>query len=562
MDPDEVAVAMGSRVLLLAVLALLGAGYLVYGRFVARLFGVDPQRPTPAHTRQDGVDFVPARHWLVLFGHHFSSICAAGPIVGPALAVAYWGWAPSIVWIVLGGVLMGAVADFSALVVAVRHGGVSISEVAGQVVSRRARILFSVFILIALVLVLAVFTVLTAGTFVQAPEIVVPSWGILPVSLLVGLVLYRGRPSSAQLVVVTVLGLAAVLGLLAIGHLAPPPQPHVAGLEPQSFWLLVLLLYCFVASVVPVHRLLQPRDYLSSYVLFATIGLGFAGILVSGPSFQSAPFHGFRPVDWPLAGPLWPLMFVTIACGAISGFHSVVSSGTTCKQLDNEAHACRIGYGAMLTESAVAALVVIAVGAGLSAARHAELLRSPGGAIAAFGEGYGSLTGWLLGSYGTTFAIMALNFFILTTLDTATRLGRYLLEELTGWRNRYVPTLVIVTAAGALAFSGQWRALWPAFGASNQLVGALALLVVSCWLAQRGGRSRFTLVPALLLLVTTIAALVWQLKGALEGTGREGPDWFLAGLCAVLVALAVAVSLETRGALRRRPSDSPTAVPS
>jgi len=546
---------MGSRPLLLAVLALLGAGYLVYGRFVARRLGIDPDRPTPAHTRRDGVDFVPARHWLVLFGHHFSSICAAGPIVGPALAVAYWGWAPSIVWIVLGGVLMGAVADFSSLVVAVRHGGVSISEVAGQVVTRRARTLFSIFILIALVLVLAVFTVLTAGTFVQAPEIVVPSWGILPVAFVVGIVLSRDRSSNRVLVAATALGLVAVVGLLALGHAMPPPVPDVPGLDPHKLWILVLLAYCFVASVVPVHRLLQPRDYLSSYVLFTTIGLGFAGILWTGPSFQAPAFQQFLPVDWPLAGPLWPLMFVTVACGAISGFHSVVSSGTTCKQLHSEAHACRIGYGAMLTESAVAALVVVAVGAGLQASRHAELLRSPGGAISAFGEGYGSLTGWLLGGYGATFAIMALNFFILTTLDTATRLGRYLLEELTGWRNRYVPTLVIVIAAGLLALSGQWRALWPAFGASNQLVGALALLVVSCWLAQRGAPSRVTLVPAILLLVTTVAALVWQIAGALEGVGREGPDWFMAGLCTVLIVLAAAVAFEARGALRRVRTD-------
>lgn len=542
---------MDARAILVVVVALLGGGYLVYGRFVARLLGVDPARPTPAHTKYDGVDYVPARQWLVLFGHHFSSICAAGPIVGPALAVAYWGWAPSIVWIVLGGVLMGAVADFTSLVVAVRHGGVSIAEVSGRVVTRRARTLFSIFILIALVLVLAVFSVLTAGTFVQAPEIVVPSWGILPVAALAGVALYRGPTGGRRLALVTVLGLGAIVGLLALGHAWPPGVPEVAGLAPQTFWILVLLVYCLVASILPVQYMLQPRDYLSSYVLFTTIGLGIVGILVSGPSFQAAPFHGFQPADWPLAGPLWPLMFVTIACGAISGFHSVVSSGTTCKQLDNEAHACRIGYGAMIMESVVATLVVIAVGAGLSATRHAELLRAPGGAIAAFGEGYGTLTGSMLGTYGATFAVMALNFFILTTLDTATRLGRYLVAELTGWENRYVPTIVIVVAAGALALSGQWRVLWPAFGASNQLVGALALLVVSCWLADRGSARRVTLVPAIVMLVTTIAALAWQMRGALAGVGREGPDWFLAGLCAVLIVLALAVSFEARGALRR-----------
>jgi carbon starvation protein len=540
-----------ARTILLVVVALLGGGYLVYGRFVARLVGIDPSRPTPAHTRYDGVDYVPARQWLVLFGHHFSSICAAGPIVGPALAVAYWGWAPSIVWIVLGGVLMGAVADFTSLVVAVRHGGVSIAEVSGRTVTRRARTLFSIFILITLVLVLAVFAVLTAGTFVQAPEIVVPSWGILPMAALAGFALYRGRTGGLRLAVVTALGLGGIVALLALGHAHPPGVPEVAGLSPQTFWILVLLAYCLVASVLPVQYLLQPRDYLSSYVLFTTIGLGLLGILLSGPSFQAAPFHGFQPPDWPLAGPLWPLMFVTIACGAISGFHSVVSSGTTCKQLDTEAHACRIGYGAMIMESTVATLVVIAVGAGLSAPRHAELLRGPGGAIAAFGEGYGALTGSLLGGYGATFAVMALNFFILTTLDTATRLGRYLLAELTGWESRYLPTVIIVVAAGGLALSGQWRILWPAFGASNQLVAALALLVVSCWLVDRGSARRVTLAPALVMLVTTIAALAWQMRGALSGVGREGPDWFLAALCGVLIALALAVSFEARGALRR-----------
>jgi carbon starvation protein len=541
---------MDSRVLLAAGVVLLAAGYRVYGRFVSRLLGVDPARRTPAHERHDGVDFVPARHWLVLFGHHFSSICAAGPIVGPALAVAYWGWAPSILWILVGGILLGAVADFSSLVVAVRHGGVSISEVTARVVSRRARTLFSVFILIALVLVLAVFAVLTAGTFQQAPEIVLPSWGILPVAVLAGLALYRGgetRGGRARLAIVTALGLGTLVALLAIGHRAPAGAFSLAGLDGQTSWIAVLFAYCFLASVLPVQLLLQPRDYLSSFVLFATVGLGLAGGLWTGPPISAQAFHGFQPVDWPIAGPLWPMLFVTIACGAISGFHSVVSSGTTCKQLADERHACRIGYGAMLLESTVAILVVVAVGAGLSAARHAELLRGPGGAIAAFGEGYGRLAAPFLGGYGATFAIMALNFFILTTLDTATRLGRYLLEELTGWRNRYAASALVVLAAAALALTGQWRALWPAFGASNQLVAALALLVVSCWLLQRGRAARFTLIPALVMLLTTVAALLWQVYGAL--TRPAGPDYFLAGLCAVLVGLAIAVLAEARGVL-------------
>ncbi|MCL4818400.1 MAG: carbon starvation protein A [Vicinamibacteria bacterium] len=539
---------MSASLITFGMLGALVAGYVVYGRFIAGVVGVDPTRPTPAHTKRDGVDYVPANHWLVLFGHHFSSICAAGPIVGPALAVAYWGWAPSLLWILLGGVLMGAVADFTALVVAVRHGGVSISEVTGQVVSHRARMLFSVFIFIALILVLAVFSVLTAGTFIEAPEIVIPSWGILPVAVLAGVVLNREGDGRGRLASVTVLGLAAIVGLLVLGHEVPVALPELLGLSAQTTWILALLAYCFVASVVPVQYLLQPRDYLSSYVLFVTIGLGLLGIFVVAPQFQGAAFTSFVPAEWPVAGPLWPMMFVTIACGALSGFHSVVSSGTTCKQLDNEAHACRVGYGAMLTESLVATLVVVAVGAGITVSRHAELLRGPGGAIAAFGEGYGTLTRWLFGDYGMTFAVMALNFFILTTLDTATRLGRYLLEELLGWRNRYAATFVVVALAAALALSGQWRVLWPAFGASNQLVGALALLVVSAWLLQNGRPRWPTLIPAILMLATTVAALGWQVWGALT---QAKPNLFLAGLGIVLVVLAMAVLREAVPALRR-----------
>lgn len=550
---------MSARWIVLGAMALLAGGYLLYGRLVARTLGVDPSRPTPARTSYDGVDYVPARHWLVLFGHHFSSICAAGPVVGPALAVAYWGAVPSLAWILAGGILMGAVADFSSLVVAVRHGGISIAEVAGKVVGPRARTLFALFILISLVLVLAVFSVLTAGTFVSAPEIVIPSWGILPVALSTGLLLYRGREAShVRLALVTAGGLGALVALMAVGHALPVRLSDLGPYGAEPAWVALLLLYCTVASIVPVQYVLQPRDYLSSYVLFATIGLGVAGALWAGPPLTAETYHAFRPRDWPLAGPLWPMMFVTIACGAISGFHSIVSSGTTCKQLASEAHACRIGYGAMLVESLVAVMVVVSVGAGLTAARHAELLRSPGGAIEAFGEGYGALTAWLFGGYGATFAIMALNFFILTTLDTATRLARYLVEELTGWRNRLGSTLLVVGATAVLALTGHWRAIWPAFGASNQLVGALALLVTSCWLLQQGRGALPTAIPSVLMLLTTVGAFLWQVARSLFAadpeTGAWRPDWLMAGLGIVLVALAVSVLVEAWRVVRARPA--------
>jgi carbon starvation protein len=314
----------------------------------------------------------------------------------------------------------------------------------------------------------------------------------------------------------------------------------------ETLWILLLLAYCFVASVTPVQILLQPRDYLASFLLFAAIGVGIASVFVSAPSMQPVAFHAVSPPDWAGAGPMWPMLFVTIACGAISGFHSLVSSGTTCKQLADEAHACRIGYGGMLTEGLVGVLVVICVGAALSYEQLSATLRS-GGPIAAFSQGYGTLSLPILGTYGKAFAVMALNAFILTSLDTATRIGRYLTQELLGTENRYACTSLVVGASAALALTGQWTRIWPAFGTSNQLIAGLALLVASCWLLRRGRPYLYTLIPACLMLVTTLAAFLWQLYGALTRSNQAGaadPDWFIATVVSVLILLAAVVFWE------------------
>jgi carbon starvation protein len=526
---------------LLAALAWLAGGYWLYGRHLAAVVGTDPDRSTPAHTRYDGIDYVPAKNWLVLFGPHFSSICGAGPIVGPALAVAYWGWAPSLVWLLVGSVLMGAVSDFTSLFVSVRSEGLSVPEIAKAVISPRARLLFSWFIWLALILVIAVFSIFAAKTFLEAPETVVPSFGLIPVAVLTGHLLYRTAVSNR---LATLIGLGLLGVALIAGAELPIELPNVLGLSAQSQWIMLLLLYCFVASVTPVQYLLQPRDYLASFILFAAIGLGVVSIFVTAPAMQAAPLRALDPTDWPGAGPLWPMLFVTIACGAISGFHSLVSSGTTCKQLSSESHACRIGYGGMLTEGLVGVLVVICVGAALGREQLAGILRS-GGPIAAFSEGYGAISTPILGSYGKVFAVMALNTFILTTLDTSTRIGRYLTRELFGVSNMYVATGIVVVASGALALTGQWGRLWPAFGTSNQLIAALALLVGSCWLMQSGRQILYTLIPSCIMLVTTLSAFVYQIYGALarvdKQTGLSNPDWFLAAVVSVLFVLAVTV---------------------
>ena len=532
---------MNSAVLILSVIIFFAIGYRFYGAFLSKIFGIDPTRPTPAHEKRDGVDFVSAKHWVVLFGHHFSSICGAGPIVGPALAVAYWGWGPSIVWIIVGSVLMGAVSDYSALITSVRHGGKSISEISGSVISKKARLFFSLFILLALVLVLAAFAIFAAKTLTAKPEVVIPSLGIIPLAILIGWMMYR---KGFSIVWTTFLGLGALIGLVLIGNRVPVTLPDFLGFTSQQIWIVLLMIYCFIAACLPVQLLLQPRDYLASFILLFAIGVGLFGIFLTHPPMQASMVTSLWPKEWEGAGPLWPMLFVTIACGAISGFHTLVSSGTTCKQLDSEAHACRIGYGGMLTEGLVGALVVICVGAGLSVAQHQAILR-PGGAgpIGAFGEGYANLVFPLLGGYGAIFAIMALNTFILTTLDTATRISRYVLQELTGIQGRFSATGLVVLIAIVVAMTGQWQRIWPVFGASNQLIAGLGLLVVSSWLLSLGKPVRYTLIPALFMMGTTITAFGFQIfkaLGKINPLTREwSPDWVLASTTLILTLLAL-----------------------
>jgi carbon starvation protein len=441
-------------------------------------------------------------------------------------------------------VFMGAVADFTSLFVSVRSDGVSIPEIARPEISPRARLLFSYFIWVALVLVIAVFAVFAARTFIQEPDTVVPSFALIPVAVLSGHLLYRTKVSNT---LATLIGLGLLLLGLYAGVRVPVELGGWLGLSAETIWVVLLLAYCFVASVTPVQVLLQPRDYLASFLLFAAIGIGVTSVFVSAPTMQAEAIGAFNPTDQAGAGPMWPMLFVTIACGAISGFHSLVSSGTTCKQLSTESHACRIGYGGMLVEGLVGVLVVISVGAALSREQLSAALGS-GGPIAAFSQGFGAMSAPILGSYGKAFAVMALNAFILTTLDTATRIGRYLTAELFGMSNKYLATAIVTAAGLALAVTGRGVYLWSAFGTSNQLIAALALLVGSCWLLRRGRSVRFTLIPAFVMLVTTEAAFVYQVRDLVtrvdKQTGAPAPDYFLAAVVGALIVLALVVSWE------------------
>lgn len=489
---------MSSLIIIFITLLLFFFGYRYYAGWLQRLFDIDPKRPTPAVYRYDGIDYVPAHNWLVLFGHHFSSIAGAGPVIGPVIACVLWGWLPALVWIIFGTIFIGGVHDFGSLICSVRQEGNSIADIAKITISEKAKIIFSVFVWLALILVIAVFAYLCADTFVKEPKIVLPSLGLIPVAIFIGSLLYNLKVNNW---IATILGLLLLTGLIILGNNLTLSFNR-GGL---TIWIIVLLVYCFIASITPVQILLQPRDYLSSFLLFAGIAFGYVGLLITNPKINQPAYVGWQAQE----GNIWPVMCVTVACGAISGFHSLIASGTTSKQLACERFAKRIGYGGMILEGVVAVMAVLAICAGLKEKNLPELFRRIG-PINSFSQGYGEITKSILGNYGSLIAVTILNAFILTTLDTATRISRYLTEELFGIKNRYLATFIVVFLGGTLALTGAWQKIWPIFGASNQLVAALALLIISLWLLSKKKTLKFTILPAMFMFITTVTALVIQ----------------------------------------------------
>lgn len=526
---------MNSLIIIVISLAFFFWAYRFYSKKLCNLWQINPANPTPSKTKYDGVDYIPARNWLVLFGHHFSSIAGAGPIIGPVIACCIWGWAPALLWVLLGSVFIGAVHDFSALVVSVREGGNSVSDIASKVISRRASLIFGLFVWLALILVIAVFVYLCADTFISDPKIIAPSLGLIPVAILVGFLLYNLKVNQT---VATSLGLSLLILLIFLGQ-----KYFVTGVSLNQ-WAVVLLIYCFFASVLPVNILLQPRDYLSSFLLIFGIVVGFFGLFITHAKMELPAFIAFGSSQ----GMLWPMLFVTVACGAVSGFHCLISSGTTSKQIANERDIKRIGFGAMLTEGLLAVMVILAIGAGLG--KQCLLDKSSPNII--FGKGYGVISKNILGNYGRSMAILILNAFILTTLDTATRITRYISEELFKIKNRYISTLIVVFLGGWLALAKDkfntpiWKKIWPAFGASNQLVAALALFVVSCWLLLKNKPTKLTLFPAIFMLITTIAALIFQIM-----TYLKSGDYLLFVISLILVILALVMTFEVFKVFRR-----------
>jgi carbon starvation protein len=549
---------MNLTLIALGFVAILVTAYHFYGGWVARQFAIDDSRQTPAHLVNDGVDFVPTKPFY-LFGQHFSAIAAAGPIAGPIIACQAYGWLPCLLWIGLGVVLIGAVHDFSSLTASVRHGAHSIAEITGEHLGRRAGLAMMVFIWIALIYVIVAFVDITARSFVVGTE-----------ELQAGVVTFHPGGAVAMASILYLL-LAVVMGI--VQKLWNPPlwlmtlifvptafiSPWI-GTEISTLilldaktWGFLILAYCFVASLVPVWALLQPRGYLGGFVLYAALALGVIGVFFGGYQIQQAPFKTWDMGG--MAGTLFPFLFVTIACGACSGFHGLVCSGTTSKQVDRESDMQPVGYGAMLAEAFVALIALVTV---MIAAPAALKGLAPG---TVYGNGIGEFLTLIIGkqhrAFAVTFGAMAFSTFVFDTIDVSTRLGRYILQEVFGWPGKVgalAATLLTVVAPGALllyAGEGMWQKFWVLFGASNQLLAALTLLAITVWLYQARRRIAFTLLPMVFVLTITLWALgrlAWANLHASKGLDIEMLNAVAAVLLialALYLAVAALVKLRT-----------------
>lgn len=490
-------------ILVLGALVLFVIAYITYGSWLAKEWGVDPKRTTPAHELNDGIDYMPAKP-AVLLGHHFASIAGAGPIVGPITA-AVFGWVPVFLWVVIGSIFVGGVHDFGSLLASVRERGKSIGFVINKAVGSTEKKLFDIFSWLTLLLVVAAFANIIVTSFVTIPQVATTSLLFIVLAVAFGIV---NTQTKLPLWLTTIVGVALLFLCIMAGQWWPISAP-------REVWYLVIMAYIWIASTVPVWILLQPRDYLNSYLLYAMIAFAVIGIFLYRPTIQLEAFTSFMPSKNNF---LFPMLFITIACGAVSGFHSLVSSGTTSKQVDSEKDLKLVGYGAMLIEGLLAVVSLISA-AYLTQPEYLELMKGTPNNV--FSTGLATFMG-TIGipfEFGKTFVALAISAFALTSLDTATRIGRYIFQEF--WTtdeqvekgqtpllsNMYVATTITVILGGLLGWSG-YAVVWPIFGSANQLLAAMALLAVAMWLKGQGRNNKMIILPMIFMFAATLAALV------------------------------------------------------
>ncbi len=557
---------MNTLVLLLICVAVLACGYIFYGRWLCKQWGVgENNEPTPAHTLEDGVDYVPAKA-PVLMGHHFSSIAGAGPITGP-IGAAMFGWLPVTLWVLVGGIFFGGVHDFGALFASLRHKGQSIGEIISTNMSRRAKRLFIIFAYLTLILVVAAFASIVASTFgatyvdgvldkaasASNATVAMVSLLFIVVAIAFGFCVYR---RNTPMLISTVLGVVAIVICMALGM-----NFHPFYFSTKT-WMIVVGIYIAIASVTPVWILLQPRDYLSSFLLYAMLVVAVIGVVGAHPNINPdlfPAFAGFAVDNGNGVQYLFPILFTTVACGAISGFHSLVSSGTTSKQLDKETDAKPIAYGGMLLECVLAILTLCAIA-------YARETGHTAGATDIFAGGIAAMVATIPGLAGAehilyTLLVLTYSAFCLTSLDTATRLARFMFQEFwlepgqtakditSGWKkvavNPYFATILTVVLGIVLGMTG-YSKIWGLFGAANQLLAALGLLAVATWLGNAGKNNKMFLIPMCFMMVVTICSLILIVKNQIgiiaAGTGDWGPyAQVIFGILLIVLAIVLAI---------------------
>ena len=545
---------MNSLILAVVGIAMMIAGYLLYSRFLGRrVYKLSASFRTPAHELQDGVDFVPTNKFI-LWGHHFTSVAGAAPIVGPAVAVI-WGWLPAFLWVTLGTVFFAGMHDLGALWASVRNRGQSIGTLSARYIGKRGSRLFLVVIFLLLLMVNAAFAVVISGLLVSTPTAVIPTWGALVVAVLIGQAIYRLK---WNLPIVSVIGVVALYGLILLGDKFPVVLPEtVLGLSAGAFWIVVLFVYAAIASVLPVWVLLQPRDYINGLQLFIGLGLLYGAVLIFRPEVVAPALNANVPDGTP---GIMPLLFVTIACGAVSGFHGVVSSGTSSKQLDKETDARFVGYFGAVGEGLLALGAIIATTAGFRTLADWEAVYSAfnEGGVAAFVTGGGSILNQGLGIStslsATILATMAV-LFAATTMDTGVRLQRFVVQEIgqiVGVKlGTLVATLIVLAVCLGLSFSAGadgagGMIIWPLFGTTNQILAGLTLAILAVMLMRKRRPVLPIMIPLLFVLFVSVYAAIIQLGSFY----REG-NWLLLIMDVIIVVAAVWVIVESAIALKR-----------
>ncbi len=544
---------MSLSILLLISAIILLFAYRIYGKYVYNKFGLSDARKAPSHTHRDGIDYEPSKP-IVVLGHHFASIAGAGPIVGPIIAVTF-GWIPAVIWILVGGIFFGAVHDLGSMAASLRTEGKSIGVIIRNQIGSKGKQLFILFSFSTLILVIGVFSDIIAKTFVANPGVASASILFIFLAVAFGYLNRLVGNKNIAFIAITVIGVILMYYFVYLGTQIPLALDY-------KWWVGGLLVYAFIASVTPVSLLLQPRDYLNSYLLYGMMIAAVAGVLVANPTIEMSTEVQFSSES---LGYVFPVLFVTIACGAISGFHALVASGTTSKQLDKESDAKIVGFGGMLIESFLA---IISVGAVIILSRTEYLDRlSVEGPVALFSTGLGGMISSLGVSepFAVGFVALTVSAFALTTLDTCTRLARFTLQEYfedmpqpaaqVMAKNRYLSTTIVVNLSVLLLASGEFSRLWPIFGSANQLLAALALLTIGVWLIKKNISATFVTIPMFFMFTVTLASL-----GLFAWKNFQDEGYVLASIASILFVLAIALILLAIRSLKKEVKASEQAL--